>query len=71
MSARQPDGSPPIPTRSIRVPDRTWNPAKERAVAEHETMTAALIRFLECYGSGGDVSCRTHVVPTGGDDHES
>lgn len=63
MVARRPDGSPPIPIRSIRVHDEVWNRAKQRAAENNETMSAAMVRFLECYANGGDASCEQVVVP--------
>lgn len=50
MASRRPNGSSPIPIRSIRVQDEIWDPAKERADGEGETMSAVINRLLDGYG---------------------
>lgn len=35
------------PIRNIRIPDALWQAAKERAEAEHTTVTALVIRALQ------------------------
>lgn len=39
------------PPRSIRVPDDVWAAAKDEAAKRGETVTDAIIRFLNRYGS--------------------
>lgn len=51
VTPRSPNGTR-IPPRSIRVPDDTWNAAKEEADRRGETVTAAILRFLEKYAKG-------------------
>lgn len=50
MASRRPNGSSPIPIRSIRVPHEIWDPAKARADEEGETMSAVLNQLLDGYG---------------------
>lgn len=38
------------PLRSVRVADPIWQAAKVRAAQRGETVTAAVIRFLDGYG---------------------
>lgn len=38
------------PIRSIRVPDETWQAAKDAAAQRGETVTDAVVRFLNRYG---------------------
>ena len=39
--------------RAIRVPDKTWQAAQERAQAEGTTVSAVIREALEQYGSEG------------------
>lgn len=51
-SRRRPNGLPPIPNHSIRVPDEIWDGAKEKSRANGETMAGLLNRFLVAYLNG-------------------
>lgn len=39
------------PKRNIRVPDATWEPARERATAEGRTIAAVVNSYLTRYGA--------------------
>ena len=41
--------APKTPTRTFRAPDEEWDPAKERAAEEGETVTDVLRRALREY----------------------
>ncbi len=40
------------PPRSIRIPDDVWEAAKAEAERRGETVTDAILRFLQRYGRG-------------------
>lgn len=40
---------PKTPLRSVRIPDEEWDPAKERAQENGETMTDVIRRSLREY----------------------
>lgn len=52
MQGRRPNGSPPIPQRSLRSPDDVWESAKAEAERRGETLTAAINDFLIEYAQG-------------------
>ena len=41
---------PPIPIRTVRVPDDVWQAAQERAAEKGETVSAVIVRALKRYG---------------------
>lgn len=40
------------PPRSVRIPDKVWKEAKERAEREGTTVTAIILRALTRYAKG-------------------
>lgn len=48
MVSRREQGITPV--RSVRVPDAVWERAQQRAKEDGNTLTYALVQFLEGYG---------------------
>jgi len=49
MPDREPNGSPEMPIRCFRAPDELWQRVKAKAAKNNETVTSAIIRFLQDY----------------------
>ena len=47
---------PKTPHRSVRVPDKVWDKAKQKATRQGETMSELIRRLLEDYASRKDES---------------
>lgn len=58
MNTPRPAGTGHTPRRGVRVPDRIWNGAQHQAMLRGETVSAAVVRFLEMYAQGQDPTDR-------------
>lgn len=50
---RRPNGLPPIPMRSVRVPDELWEQTKDVANQNGETVSHVIVRALQDYVAAG------------------
>lgn len=49
IPTRRPNGSPPIPMHTCRVPDDIWDAARDAATGRELTMNALINRLLHAY----------------------
>ena len=62
FGTRRPNGSPEVPSRSVRVPEDVWQRAKQRAADEGQTMSRVIGMLVWGWVTGQVSLPREHLV---------